>query len=101
MLLAYPNFLRLFKMHTDASDYQLGVVISQNKKPIAFYSHKLNGALIRYTTTKKELLAIVETLAELKNILLGQDIKVCTDHNISHTKQITQLELPQRNLVQI
>ena len=45
-----------------------------------FYSQKLNPAQTRYTTTEKELLAIVETLKEFKNILLGQKIRVYTDH---------------------
>ena len=44
MLLSYPNFDKPFDIHTNASDLQLGVVISQNKKPIAFYSRKLNFA---------------------------------------------------------
>ena len=35
-LLAYPDFSRSFKIHTDASDYHLGAVISQNKKTIVF-----------------------------------------------------------------
>ena len=78
--LAYPDFLCLFKINTDASDYQLGAVMSQNNKMIVFYSYKLNAAQTWYTTTEKELLAIVETLKEFKNILLGQDIKVYTDH---------------------
>ena len=75
-LLSYPDFNQPFDIHTDTSDLQFGAVISQNKKPIAFYSQKLKPAQTRYTTTEKELLAIVETLKEFKNILLGQKIRV-------------------------
>jgi len=34
----------------------------------------------RYTITEREILAIVETLKEFKNILLGQQITVFTEH---------------------
>ncbi len=43
-LLAFPDFNKEFHVYTDASDYQMGVVIMQGKKPIAFYSRKLNKA---------------------------------------------------------
>ena len=59
---------------------QLGSVISQEGKPIAFYSRKLNPAQTRYTTTERELLSIVETLKEFRNILFGQQLVVHTDH---------------------
>jgi hypothetical protein len=39
--MAYLTFKIPFEIHTDASAYQLGAVISQNGKPIAFYSRKL------------------------------------------------------------
>ena len=42
-LLSYPNFNKAFVIHTDASTLQLGK-ISQDDKPIAFYSRKLNSA---------------------------------------------------------
>ena len=61
-LLAYTDFNKTFHIHTDASHTQLGAVISQDNRPIAFYSRKLNPAQTRYTTTKRELLSIVETL---------------------------------------
>ena len=79
-MLAYPDFNAPFEIHTDASHYQLGAVISQKGKPIAFYSRKLNPAQTRYTTTERELLSIVETLKEYRNILLGHHIEVFTDH---------------------
>ena len=80
VLLAYPDFSKKFTIHTDASHYQLGAVISQEGKPIAFYSRKLNPAQTRYTTTERELLSIVETLKEYRTILLGHEIEVFTDH---------------------
>ena len=80
VMLAFPDFSKPFVIHTDASHTQLGAVISQDDKPIAFYSRKLNDAQTRYTTTERELLSIVETLKEFRNILLGYPIVVYTDH---------------------
>jgi RNase H-like domain found in reverse transcriptase len=80
-MLAHPDFNKPFEIpHTDASHYQLGAVISQAGKPIAFYSCKLNPAQTCYTTTERELLSIIETLKEYQNILLGHQIKVFTNH---------------------
>ena len=46
----------------------------QEGKPLAFYSRKMNPAQTRYTTGEQELLSIVETLKEFRDILLGQKI---------------------------
>ena len=53
-LLSYPNFNEPFDIHTDASDLQLGAVISQKGKPIDFYSRQLKPAQTRYTTIEKK-----------------------------------------------
>jgi hypothetical protein len=79
-LVTFPDVSKEFENHTDTSKLQLGVCISQDGKPVAFYSRKLSPAQTRYTTTERELLSIVETLKEFRNILLGQRIKVHTDH---------------------
>ena len=80
VLLGYPDFNAPFEIHTDASKLQIGAVISQKGKPIDFYSRKMNSAQQNYTTTEKELLSLVETLKEFRNILLGHHITVYTDH---------------------
>ena len=85
--MAYPNFSEVFDINTDASLTQLGACISQNGRPIAFYSRKLSPAQTRYTTTERELLSEVEILQEFRSILLGQQICVHTDHeNLTYKK---------------
>ncbi len=86
-LLAFPDFEKEFHVYTDSSDFQLGAVIMQEGKPLAFYSRKLNKAQRNYTTGEQELLSIVETLKEFRNILLGQKLVVHTDHlNLLYSK---------------
>ena len=42
VFLIYPNWNMPFKVYTDVSDKQLGAVISQNNKPIVFFSGRLS-----------------------------------------------------------
>jgi hypothetical protein len=100
-LLVYPDFNQPFIIYTDASHTQLGAVISQNNKPIAFYSRKLNPAQTRYTTTERELLSIVETLKEFRNILLGHRIKIYTDHkNLTYVNFNTERVMRWRLIIE-
>ena len=79
-LLDYPYFNEEFKIHTNASDFQLGNIISQKGKIIALYCRKITGAHKRYTVTEKELLSIVETLRGFRTIFLGQILRSYTYH---------------------
>jgi hypothetical protein len=81
-VLASLDFLKPFEIYTDTSSMQLGAVITQDNRPIAFFSRKLSKMQQKYSVTEIELLAVVETLKELKGMLWGQDIKVYTDHKI-------------------
>ncbi len=80
VVLAYPDNSIVFEIYTDASSKQLGAVITQDKRPIAFFGQKLSNTQCKYSVTEIELLAIVETLKEFKGMLWGQNIKVFTDH---------------------
>jgi hypothetical protein len=80
VVLAYLDFTKPFEIYTDASLMQLGAIITQGNRPIAFFSRKLSVMQTKHSVTKIELLAIVETLKEFQGMLWGQTIKVYTDY---------------------
>ncbi len=88
VVLAYPDFTKPFEIYTDASTMQLGAVITQVKKPIAFFSRKLSVMQTKYSVSKIKLLAIVATLKEFWGMLWGQTIIVYKVH-----KNLTQKTL--------
>ena len=64
VVMAYPDFTKPFEIYMEASTMQLGAVITQDNRPIVFFSMKLSETQTKYSVTKIELLAIVETLKE-------------------------------------
>ena len=52
LVLVLPDFSQPFELHCDASKVGIGIVVvlSQNSQPVAYYSEKLNGANVRYST---------------------------------------------------
>ena len=61
-----PDWNLSFELMCDASDYAVGVVLGQRREKcscvISYASRTLNNAQMNYTTTKKELLAVVFAL---------------------------------------
>ncbi|GJT51863.1 putative nucleotidyltransferase, ribonuclease H [Tanacetum coccineum] len=80
-----PNWDLDFELMCDASDYAVGAVLGQRieKKfrPIYYASKTMNSAQEHYTTTEKELLAVVYTFDKFRSYLIMSKIVVYTDHS--------------------
>ena len=83
-LLQYPDFNKTFNLTCDASNYAIGCVLSQGPVgkdlPIAYASRTLNKAEQNYSTTEKELCAIIWGVKQYRPYLLGQEFNIITDH---------------------
>ena len=79
-----PDWKVLFEIMCDAFDYAIGAVLGQRvgKIPhVIYYASKtLNNAQMNYTTTEKELLAIVFALDKFRSYLLGSKVLIYSDH---------------------
>ncbi|KAF9760655.1 Transposon Tf2-9 polyprotein [Nosema granulosis] len=80
IVLHHPDLENPFTISTDASDEGIGAVLEQEGKVVGLYSHKLQTAEKNYTTTEKELLAIIKALKHFRPIIFGCEILVKTDH---------------------
>ena len=84
-ILAYPDFNKEFILDTDASDYGIGGVLSQvegnEERVIGYASRSLTKPERRYSTTRKELLAIFAFIQHFRHYLYGKSFIIRTDHN--------------------
>ena len=85
LIVRAPTWKLPFEVMCDASDLAIGAVLGQREdgKPHVVYhaSKTLNEAQRNYTTTEKELLAMVYALDKFRAYLVGSDIVIFTDHS--------------------
>ncbi|XP_026435149.1 uncharacterized protein LOC113332866 [Papaver somniferum] len=81
-----PDWSKPFELMCDASDYAVGAVLGQRdgKVPYTIYyaSRTLNGAQINYSTTEKEILAIVFSLDKFRSYLVGTKDKKGSENTV-------------------
>ena len=107
LVLALPDLEKLFILTTDASEAGYGAVLEQDvdgeeakvtyscavpshikkdvtqptgRRVIAYFSRSYSPAQSRYSTTEKELMAVVMAIEHFHNYLYGSKFKLYTDH---------------------
>ncbi|KAL4386603.1 hypothetical protein GQ457_09G000100 [Hibiscus cannabinus] len=80
-----PDWKLPFELMCDASNYTVGAVLGQRKgkifHPIYYASKTLNDAQVNYTTTEKEMLAVIFAFDKFRSYLIGTKVIVHTDHS--------------------
>ena len=98
-ILTSPDPIKPYVVTTDASGFATGAILQQDHgkglQPIAFMSHKMNGAERNYPVHEQELLAVVHALREWRHYLHGSGFEVVTDH-MSLKHFLTQPKLSAR-----
>ncbi len=80
VFMAYPNHNIPFHIYMDASNYQMGAIIVQLKRPVAYWSNKSINAQQNYHNAEKELLSIIMVLETFHSMLLVAKLFIHTNH---------------------
>ncbi|GKE50063.1 reverse transcriptase domain-containing protein, partial [Tanacetum coccineum] len=90
-ILIAPNWDQPFEIMCDASDYAIGAVLGQriekHFRPIHYASKTMTEAETNYTTTEKEMLAVVYDFEKFRSYLIMNKSVVYTDQNTFSTKK--------------
>ncbi|GKE49919.1 reverse transcriptase domain-containing protein, partial [Tanacetum coccineum] len=86
LILVAPNWDLPFEIMCDASDYAIGAVLGQRKtkhfQPIHYASKTMTNSQAHYTTTEKELLAVVYAFEKFRSYLVLSKTIVYADHSV-------------------
>ncbi|GKC37565.1 reverse transcriptase domain-containing protein [Tanacetum coccineum] len=87
-ILIAPDWDLPFELMCDASDFAIGAVLGQRHekhfRPIHYASKTMNEAESHYTTTEKEMLAVVYAFEKFQSYLILNKSIVYTDHSASN-----------------
>jgi hypothetical protein len=79
-VLSLPDLQHPFEIETDASDYVVGIILTQHGHPMAYHSETLSYVVHKYPTYDKEMYSIVQACRQWRHYILGKETVIHTDH---------------------
>ena len=79
-ILTLPDLQQPFEIKTDASDYAIGAILTQQGHLMAYHSETLYETIRKYPTYEKEMYSIVQACRQWKHYILGKETIIHTYH---------------------
>jgi hypothetical protein len=80
-ILVLPNFKKTFQVKCDASGFAIGEFLSQEDRPLAYFSENMNEAKVKYSTDDKEFYAIIQALKKWRHYLIPKEFVLNSDNH--------------------
>jgi hypothetical protein len=79
-IISLPDLQQPFEIEIDASDYVVGVILTQHGHPVAYHSKTPSYVVCKYHTYDKEMYSIMQACHQWRHYILGKETVIDIDH---------------------